>query len=362
MDEIINKSLSNKVLLVSVTYKTDGPCGGGVSSVLASYEKYFYRLRHIPTWKITNKINKLWYFMYHYLWFLILLIFDRRIKIVHIHTAAGPSFERKMLMTRTAKLFRKKVILHMHAADFVEYYNESKSKKWIEDSIRKCDLLIVLSPSWRDFFISIGINSENIIILNNIVTPQVVVDNRIDKELKFLFLGWLGKRKGIWDLLDVIIEHHDELKGKFFLRFGGNDFENEINQLIEKKELNDVVKFEGWVSGKKKEECLSWANVFILPSYNEGLPISILEAMTYGMPIISTTVGGIPEVVKDRQNGFLIHAGDKKQIWDSIKYLIDNPDKVKLYGSKSLELVKPYTPEFVMNRLKLIYKNLLRNG
>ena len=359
---IVEKKLAQKVMMVSVIFRTTKPCGGGVSTVLECYDKYFDGLRHIPTWKYTNAINKAWYFFYHWFEFVVLLVFDRRIKIAHIHTAAGASFKRKMIMAKTAKLFRKKVILHMHAADFVEYYDASNVKNTIVNDIQSCDRLVVLSPQWRDFFIKIGIDPQRIIILNNIVDAPFNIENKpkVDTSIvRLLFLGWLGKRKGIWDLLDVMVMHHDELKGKLKFSFGGNEFENEINDIIQNNHLEDIVSFEGWVNGKKKKELLEWANCFILPSYNEGLPISILEAMSYGMPIISTPVGGITEVVKDGRNGVIVTPGDKEQIWQAIKQYINNPDKIVHDGKESMEIVEPYTPKYVLNNLKEIYTELL---
>ncbi|WP_308759959.1 glycosyltransferase [uncultured Bacteroides sp.] len=363
---IIGKNLAKKVMMVSVIFRTTKPCGGGVSTVLECYDKYFDGLRHIPTWKYTNPLNKAWYFFYHWVEFLLLVILDKRLKIVHIHTAAGASFKRKMIMAKTAKIFGKKVILHMHAADFVEFYEASTNKEWIENGIKACDKLIVLSPQWKSFFVNIGIKEMNIIILNNIVTPpseEVLEKKRkqnvnMKPQLRFLFLGWLGKRKGIWDLLDVIIAHHKELKGKFMLRFGGNEFEDKIKKLIVNNHLEDVAQFEGWVSGQKKTELLEWANCFILPSYNEGLPISILEAMSYGMPVVSTPVGGITEIVKNGRNGVIVEPGKKEHIWNALKHYLDNPKYIIVEGKESLEIVKPYTPDYVLNHLKKIYEEL----
>ncbi|NPD90894.1 glycosyltransferase family 4 protein [Xylanibacter muris] len=364
---IIGKSIANKVMMVSVIFRTTKPCGGGVSTVLECYDRYFDGLRHIPTWKYTNPLNKAWYFFYHWVELVFLLIFDRRLKIVHIHTAAGSSFKRKMIMAKTARTFGKKVILHMHAADFVEFYETASDKDKIINNIKACDILIVLSPQWKDFFVKIGIGEKNIIILNNIVTPpseevlkkRIIQSPNIQPQLRFLFLGWLGKRKGIWDLLDVIVTHHENLKGRFMLRFGGNEFENEIKKLIKDNNLEDVVQFEGWVNGEKKVELLEWANCFILPSYNEGLPISILEAMSYGMPVVSTPVGGITEVVKNGENGVIVEPGNKEQIWNALKHYLDNPEAIAVEGRKSLDIVRSYTPDFVLNDLKKIYEDLL---
>lgn len=357
---LIDKSLAKKVMMVSVIFRTSKPCGGGVSTVLECYDKYFDGLRHFPTWKYTNPLNKAWYFFYHWVELVLFLIFDRRIKIVHIHTAANASFERKMIMAKTARMFGKKVVLHMHAADFREYYAESSKQQWMRDSINACDKLIVLSPQWKDYFVQIGIDEHKIVILNNIVsTPESTSDDTTEPKVRFLFMGTLSQRKGIRDLLNVIIDHHEELRGKFMLRFGGNEDEEIIKKILADNELDDVARFEGWVTGEKKWNLLKWANCYILPSYNEGLPISILEAMAYGKPIVSTPVGGIPEVVKSGRNGILVEPGNKEQIWNALKHYIDNPDCIKQEGKESLEIVKPFTPDYVLSHLKKIYEELL---
>ena len=360
---IIDKELAQKVMMVSVIYKTDGPAGGGVSSVLQSYSCYIDGMRHIPTWKDTNKLNKIWYFIYHYCYFFFVLIFDRRLKIVHIHTADGPSFERKSAMMRLAKRMGKKIVLHMHAASFHEYYAKSQKKKWIFYNVNLCDRLIVLSPWWEKYFLDLGIDKQKIIILNNIVdVPQNVQYREPSFPIRFTFLGHLGQRKGIWDFLRVIDNHQKDLRGRFVFRFGGNGLEKEISEFISSHGVSDIAIFEGWVNGDKKTELLKWADVFVLPSYNEGLPISILEALAYGMPIISTPVGGIPEVVKNGVNGLMVEPGADSQIWDAIRFYIDNPGNIRKDGLNSSKIVEPYTPESVMRHLTKIYHQLLETN
>lgn len=360
-EKLIEKSLAEKVMMVSVIFRTTKPCGGGVSTVLECYDKFFDGLRHIPTWKYTNPINKAWFFFYHWMELVILLAFDRRLKIVHIHTAAGASFRRKMIVAKTARLFRKKVILHMHAADFREYYAESDKQEWIRNSINDCDKLIVLSPQWKDYFTGIGIDVKKIIILNNIVAmPDVKRSVCKDKTpVRMLFMGTLSQRKGIRDLLSVIIEHHNELRGKYMLRFGGNEDEDIIKKILADNKLDDVARFEGWVTGEKKQELQEWANTYILPSYNEGLPISILEALAYGMPVISTPVGGIPEVVKNGRNGILVEPGNKEEIWAALKHYLDNPACIDTEGKESIKIVEPFTPNYVLAHLKKIYEEVI---
>lgn len=132
--------------------------------------------------------------------------------------------------------------------------------------------------------------------------------------------------------------------------------ENELRAKIKEFGLSDCVTFHGFVGGGQKISLLEKAHVFILPSWNEGLPIAILEAMSYGCAIISTPVGGIPEVVKE--NGVLVHPGNKDEIAKAIVSMLDETQRCQM-GIRSLEMVKPYYPDAVLSHLREVYLELL---
>ncbi len=134
--------------------------------------------------------------------------------------------------------------------------------------------------------------------------------------------------------------------------------EEQLRNAIAKGGLSDIVKFEGWVSGEKKIELLNWADVYILPSFNEGLPISILEAMSYKKPIISTPVGGIPEVV-DKTNGILVTPGNDEEIFSAMKHYVDYKADITKHGEESYKKAETYLPDYVLKHLKKIYESLL---
>jgi glycosyltransferase involved in cell wall biosynthesis len=142
------------------------------------------------------------------------------------------------------------------------------------------------------------------------------------------------------------------------MRIGGNKNEEKLLSVINEKNLSNFVSFEGWVSGDKKIALLNWGDIFVLPSYNEGLPISILEAMSYKMPIISTAVGGLPEVV-DVENGTLVRPGDAEGIYNAIRGYLNNTDRIEAQGKVSYERSKAYMPDCVIRDLRCIYVELL---
>lgn len=354
---LINKELSCHVLFLGVSMKTKG----GMTAVLVSYDKYIENMRFIPTWKLGNKLVKSWYALQALVraWFL--LTFDKRIKIVHIHGAANASFDRCKLFIRMAKKCGKKVILHEHAADFVEYYNAAIDKQDITDTLRLCDCLIVLSQSWKGYYASIGMEKDKIHILNNIVSPPEIQPEKHpnDGRLHLLYMGEISKRKGGFDLLRAIADNKEYFKDKLTLRMGGNEVDGDIKTYISKHGFESFVSYEGWIAGQKKIDCLNWEDVYILPSYNEGLPIAILEAMAYSHPVISTPVGGIPEVIHTGENGILVQPGDTKAIADAIKYYIENRDEMKKQGDKAYQVVQDFFPGKVFGDLKEIYTEVL---
>lgn len=357
-EQLIPKEMGDRVLMVGVYYKNNAP--GGMAAVIQYYAKYFERLRYFSSWRLTSKPMRLLYGLSAYFGVLWNLVIDRRIRILHVHTAADASFWRKSMFVKMGKCFGKNVIFHVHASRFKDFYNESSRQDEIVSNIRLADKLVVLSESWKEWFMGIGVDAEKIVVLHNITDYPVLTEKKMsDGKVHFLFLGEIGQRKGVFDILRGLAKHREELKDRIVLKIGGNRNEEQLLSVINDNRLQDFVKFEGWVAGEKKRELLNWADVFVLPSFNEGLPISILEAMSYGCPIISTPVGGIPEVVRTGENGVIVTPGNEEDIVAAMKKYIDTPGLLDKEGTCSKNMVKTYLPDFVLDHLKRIYEELL---
>lgn len=357
---LISKNLSDQVLMLGVYYKHHAP--GGMAAVIQYYERYFAVLHYICTWKDGSKLIKLYYFITAYFNCILRFCFNPKIKIVHIHTAADASFWRKSIFIRLAKSFHKKVIVHVHASRFKDFYNENNRKNTIIKNLQRADILIVLSQSWKEWFTNIGISQTKIVVLNNIVDYPQIDDRKkdIDGKVNLLFLGEIGQRKGVFDILQALSIYKSFLKNKVEFRIGGNKKEEELLLYIQNNGLQNFVHFEGWVSGDEKVRLLNWADIFILPSFNEGLPISILEAMNYGCAIISTPVGGILEIVHDGENGIIVQPGNIMMIGDAVKKLVYSPIVVRQMGDKSRIMVRRFLPDAVFQKLNNIYESLLK--
>lgn len=360
MDRItIPKEISEKVIMSGDYFLNNHP--GGISAVVRYWSDRFEGLNYYPVFKAGGKITKGWWYVTSYVRMALRMVWDRNVKIMHLHTAADGSFWRNSALVRLGRFFGRKVILHIHASRFKDFFNEASGpqKEKILATLNSADRIIVLSQSWKEWFISIGAESPALTVLPNITPePTEMPSARVrDGKTRFLFLGEIGQRKGVFDIIRAIASHKNEAEGRIELKIGGNRNEDKLREAIRKDGLENIVSFEGWASGEKKLRMLNWADVYILPSFNEGLPISILEAMSYGCPIISTEVGGIPEVVN--RNGILITPGNAEEIWDAMARYIGNPDLIEKEGRISLENVRPYLPDNVMGRLKELYLDLL---
>ena len=241
--------------------------------------------------------------------------------------------------------------MHIHGGYFNSYYN--RNKRFVEKNLRKCDKIITLSQDWVDFYSSIDF--ESIFVENVIPMPQKQHLSASDGLLHMLYLGLIIKRKGIYDLLDVLFEHKQEFDGKLMLHIGGNGEVEQLREKIKSQGLENIVKYEGWIANEKKLKFLNICDVFILPSYVEGLPLSILEAMSYNMSVIATPVGGIPSLVQNKINGLLFEPGDKDGLYDAINTVIRKEVVLKSNNN----LVENYYPQNVANKLKYIYNSLL---
>jgi len=350
------------ILTIGPDYKT---LKGGIASVLEVYSKYDAQFKFLPTHSSESTIKNILFFPLKYLHILFFLLTHPNYKIVHIHGSSYISFYRKYLFFLTLKyLLRQKIIYHIHGSEYQVFVENSNRLVgvMIRHMMEKSDAIICLSIQWKQFFEE-NLTLKRIYILNNIVPlpsdiVKNIVKNREDKKISFLLLGRVGKRKGIFDLIDTVYKNRDYFLGKIEIVIGGDGEIERLKKEIKEYRLEETIKYIGWVSGTKKDTLLANSDVYLLPSYNEGLPISILEAMSYKKPIISTDVGGISTIVKNDFNGFLIKAGDKEALFTGMKYFIENREKIDEYGHNSFQMSKDFLPEKVIENLHIIYSKV----
>ena len=115
----------------------------------------------------------------------------------------------------------------------------------------------------------------------------------------------------------------------------------------------------GWVSGAAKERELAQATIYVLPSYAEGLPMGVLEAMAAGTPTIATTVGGIPDAIEDEVTGFLVEPGDIQTLTERIAQLLADAElRSRFAVAARAKIVSTFSADAVLAQLERLYGKL----
>ena len=286
------------------------------------------------------------------------IINSKRIEIVHIHVASGKGFWQGAIYNKISKCLGRKTILHAHGANFKGFYNDSN--KIIQKKIRNClneaNIVIVLSESWKKFYSKLVKRKKIFIVRNAVENIDYSKYNRIYPKSDFivLFLSSVCKRKGVYDLLKAI-SLIDDFKIKFVI-VGPYEDKEKFFKEVDRLKVRDKCEFVGEVIGKERFKYFASADLFVLPSYSEGLPVAIIEAMSFGLPIISTRVGAIPEVVKP-ENGILIRQGDINELISGIKKLSHRNDDYLSKNNKRLIMHK-YTLSIFKKKINEIYASI----
>ena len=273
--------------------------------------------------------------------FLLFCLTRKGYDIYHIHMASRGSTFRKGLYVHMAKKWGKKVIAHIHGAQYMEFYSEQSSKKQkrVIDILQSADMVIALSDDWKEKFEKTFGLTNCVSLPNGVDTAEfanAVCDLEKNRNI-FVFLGRLGERKGAYDLVNAVeiaVKQNKNLK----LFMAGDGEIEKIKSMISQKKLGNNIEVVGWIDAKGKKELLKKAATVVLPSYNEGLPMSVLEGMASGKAIISTNVGAIPEVVKE-ENGILIQPGDVQALADALVSCSTDIEMIKHMSSANIKKI-----------------------
>lgn len=332
---------------------------GGMSTVI---KNYIYsdlssktNLKYISSNIEGKTINKLVWIVKAYFKFIFSL---KNTEIVHIHMAERGSFYRKSIYIITSSILEKKIIVHYHGAEFDKFYEESNFliKKYIRFILNKVDINIALGIEWKKM-ISKYTNGR-IEVLNNAV--NIIEKNMYNNFSKNItMIGRLGERKGTFDLLEIVDDLINYDNNLNIILAGDGDL-LKVKKAISKKKYKDNIKLLGWVDKNKREEVLKDTLIFILPSYNEGMPMAILEAMSFGIPLVVSNVGGIPSVVNDKENGFLINPGDTKKLKDCIIKLIKEENyRLEISNNNYMKITTEFNLQKNIQILYDLYESLI---
>lgn len=298
--------------------------------------------------KIYQKICRVVLDLFRFLYFLK----KNSPQLIHINTSFGIwSFWRDSVYLLTSKMFRKKVFFQIHGGELNEFWRRYSclTKSLIKRILQTPDLTAVLSSAQKKPFIEIGLGGKVRVLPNTIDLSKFCLakNSRADfgishDRIVVLFVAaHFHKRKGGMDLLKAVPLVINSHKKVLFVFVGGGGEEESMINFCRKKKIQNYVKFTGYLPNDRITQLQLSSNIFAFPTYySEGFPLVILEAMAAGLPIISTPIRAIPEVIENGDNGFLIRPKDHMALADKIIYLIENEEIRKQIGNRNIQKVR----------------------
>ena len=195
--------------------------------------------------------------------------------------------------------------------------------RWVYDGASH---ILVLAPQFAAWLEQHGFSSNKTQLFTTMFDPNLfkgVERHSVGQRVELLFMGRLVIEKGVYELL-AAFKQLVELYGNLHLTLAGSGPEiARIESWINSERMADRIALPGYLQGKAKAQLLLDSDIFILPSYSEGCPVAMLEAMAAGLPVVATAVGGIPGVIGDGVNGVLLRACEPSCIAEAVRKLID---------------------------------------
>jgi glycosyltransferase involved in cell wall biosynthesis len=352
------------VYLIGPSAETRGGIGYVIGTHLKSALADSHELIHIVTQRDGGPLIKAVTYAKALLRFALLRLFRGR-GLVHIHSSIGPSFYRKVVLFYLCRWMGCPVIFQFHSGHFLQYYASGNRliRFLIGDVLRSARLNVALTESWK----------QKITSLTDRCAPVEVIPNPIDTAIyrpggavngqtrpaQLVYLGAIIKPKGAYDVVDACkLLKAQGLEPRVVMAG-----DREIEQAKERCRESGVAaqfEFPGWVSEKEKVALLWRSDLLLLPSYGEGLPLCVLEAMACGVPIVCTDVGGLADLVEHGENGLLFKPGEIDVLARHIARLLnDEPSRQRMSQNNIAKIKRDYSIDVIAERLGKLYNEVL---
>jgi glycosyltransferase involved in cell wall biosynthesis len=343
-----------KVLVVATSRKTRG----GITSVVKAHEQgeqwKKYNCKWIETHRDSNKFIKWFYLLRALAQYIVLLPFY---DLVHMHMAMGRSAKRKSIFVKIAKLLNKKIIIHFHPPGAYPHLLENGLRELYASLFQLADKVVLLSPEWKRWCKKELNIEKNLTVIYNPCNPVNLISCKKKKQI--LYAGSIIERKGYKDLIKAfskIAEKYPDWK----VVFAGNGEVDNGKVLAKDLKIENQVEFKGWVSGVDKEKIFSESMIYCLASYGEGFPMAVLDAWSYGLPIVTTPVGGLPDIIIEKENALIFPPKDFEYLAKQLEIMIKDEFLRTRISEKSVDLAKNTFDLGIINRqIHSLYQDLL---
>ncbi len=280
-----------------------------------------------------------------------------RPRLVHINNTFNfKGLLRDCSLALMAKLLARKVIFEMHGGHPESWLSQHPAMRpFVLLSLRRVDRVVALSAE-QERFLSSFLPNNRFRRIPNMVDPEGFSPSVPTNPPAFLYMGRLHEPKGIF----ILLEAFGQLGGDCRLWFAGDGPDRaRLQKAISERGLSDRVRVLGFVIGQEKKRLLSSAFAMVLPSFHEGIPYAILEGLASALPVVATSVGGIPEVIRDGTDGFLVSPGDTAALASAMEKLLSDRALRDEMAMKARERSFDFSVERVSAQYIEVYREVM---
>lgn len=342
-----------------------GTARGARSGIAAVVNVYFeqgvfsrWRARYVATQADGGKLAKALLAARSALAFFLRLAMGR-VGLLHVLAASDASFWRKSLFVLPAHVAGVPYVLHIHCGKYVAFFQ--RSAPWVQRLIRfqfrRARAVVALSDEWRGALGELEPAARVLSIPNPIRLPawQASLEG---SPPTVLYLGMLKEAKGVWDLLHAwptVLRAVPDAR----LVLGGSGDAAAARAIAQRLGIEHSVRLPGWVVDEAKEALVREAWVFTLPSHAEALPMSILECMAAGLPVVASRVGGIPLAVEDGATGLLVEPRDVEGLARSLVAVLTDPARRREMGRAGRRRAEErFSAEVLVPRIEALWRTI----
>jgi glycosyltransferase involved in cell wall biosynthesis len=254
--------------------------------------------------------------------------------LAHLHMAANGSVYRKCVLLAICRAFRVPAIAHIHGGDLDQFCARSAiGRRLLRAVFRNVAQVVVLGEYWRRFVeTELGIAPSRIAVLPNAISAPPAPGARATAAgCELVFLGYVTPEKGVDDLLEALATR-PLAEREWRLTFAGTGALETYRARAAALGIADRIAFVGWIDEAQVGRLLAGADLLVLPSHFECLPMSIIEAMAHGLPVIATRVGSVSDAVVEGETGLLVPVGAPQELARALQRLLDSPAERRRLG------------------------------
>ncbi len=354
---------------------------GGVVAFYANLLKYFptgeYELRHLSIGSrmehFYSPFKKLLLYPVYYAWDMLtltwMLLIDRQVCIVQVNPSLIPvPLVRDCFVILLSKMLQRKTVVMFHGwkPETVEYMRNHRLTRWLFRQIYgRCDVAVVLANRFRSELLEFAQPRHGVHVTTTMYDPQEIgpaVDRR-HQRVRFVFLGRISELKGVSEIVEASKQLCERGVDFEFVMVGHGDragiVETYLAQVNEYG-LENHFCFTGRLTGKDKFQVLAESDVYVLPSWTEGCPTSVLEALGSGLFVISTDVGALKDIIHEGKNGRIIRLKDSDHLAEAMQWACENIREIRQRRKKiQQEAERLYEVDVVCNQFRNIYRRVL---